>query len=108
MYSRALRTLENDFALEDSLLKPLRLMTSLQVFNALQFDLKQCCAFPEWHLSQHGGADMLKCQTLVQADFDPATQSRLEQGAAASTSGKTFGFKVPASIQSAVQGSTSP
>ena len=43
--SRALGTLENDFALENNLLKPLRLMTSLQVVNALQFDLKQCCAF---------------------------------------------------------------
>ena len=51
---------------------------------------------------------MLKCRTFVQADFDPATRSRLKQGAGASISGKTFGFKVPASIQSAVQGSTSP
>ena len=38
MHSRALGILENDVALEDNLLKPLRLMTSLQVFNAPQLE----------------------------------------------------------------------
>ena len=33
MHSRALGILENDIALADNLLKPLRLMTSLQVFQ---------------------------------------------------------------------------
>ena len=35
----------------------------------------------------------------LQAEFDPSTRTRLHQGAAMRTNGKSYGFKIPASLQ---------
>ena len=34
-----------------------------------------------------------------QAEFDPSTRTRLHLGTAVRTNGKSFGFKIPASLQ---------
>ena len=34
-----------------------------------------------------------------QAEFDPSTRTRLHQGTAVRTNGKSYGFKIPASLQ---------
>ena len=42
----------------------------------------------------------LMLPVCLQAEFDPSTRTRLHQGTAMRTNGKSYGFKIPASLQS--------
>lgn len=56
--------------------------------------------------SSHTQCPALACRqglevlsSCSQADFDPSTRARMEQGIGQCIEGKSFGFKVPASLQ---------
>ena len=113
--------------IEELLLRPLRLMTSLQVelieprpmtFLWLCKAVGATCLsrehanavrivamlpgshFPPGIIASAKRAGGLMLSMCPQAEFDPSTQTRLHQGTAVHTNGKSYGFKIPASLQS--------